>query len=102
MAQRVTGTRSDREPEPDQESGWVDDEMEVEAQGWVPVASDRLRDGSEAVLYERALGGRSAIGTQRATEAESPDRPADVSWAMMIALAICALITTFAVFAGTT
>jgi hypothetical protein len=53
MAWEVAGTRAKtyRVDTPDGVRAWVDDEVDLITQGWMPLTSDRQADGSLRVVY---------------------------------------------------
>ena len=87
MAQRVTGTRDDRVEALDEMSSWVDDESDPEGHGSAPVTGEPMPDGPARTDLEVV------------TEADDRIFPADAGWGAVIALAVCLLITVFALFA---
>jgi hypothetical protein len=94
MPYQVTGTRelTYRVGTADEVAGWVADELDTMSQGWVPLTSERCRDGSLRVVYGRL--------PDEATDLEPAMRPvpagrgirADVVRAFATLVALCTIL----------
>jgi len=109
MAWRVVGVREQRYrvDTPVAVAAFVADEIDTIAGGWVPLASERESDGCLRVLYGRLppeLSAASDDGTRRASDARSAEAtilrtPFDLGWSVVVMLAVCAFLLSFALFA---
>src|SRR6187397_1712070 len=111
MAWRVVGVREERYrvDTPVQVSAFVADEIDTIAGGWVPLASERESDGCLRVLYGRLPPELSSVSDTRTTRAADArgaagpilHTPIDLGWGVVVMLAVCAFLVSFALFART-
>ncbi len=109
MAWQVVGTREKRYQvgTPHEVAAWVADEIDIMGGGWVPLASERERDGSLRVLYGRLppeltdprASGASGPGPAKATEGPVLHTPIDAGWGALMVLAFCTFLASLALFA---
>jgi hypothetical protein len=99
MSYLVTGTRERFYPArtPAEVSDQEEQEAEAHAHGWVPLTSEREADGTLRVLYGRLAG---APDGEAGPEVAAPeDRGQRAAWRLAVILALCVLVTIFALFA---
>jgi hypothetical protein len=96
-----TRVRTYRVDTPDEVAAWSSDEMEAITDGWAPLTSDRLSDGSLRVTYGQLPDSVHARGRTDPPNAQvAPTTTSDIKvglWATL--LAVAAIVTTFAVMA---
>ena len=99
----VAGTREKvyRVRTPDEVSAWVADAIDAMTQGWVPLASEPVSDGSVRAIYGKVCE-PGDVGRARTSGAPVVQRPPDAAarWGALVALlALLAVLTMVAAFA---
>jgi hypothetical protein len=109
MTRHVVGTREKRYrvDTPREVSAWVADEIDTIAGGWIPLTSGRETDGCLRVLYGRlppelsdaTLPDPARSGNAAVNSAPILHTPLDAGWGVVLVLALCTFLVSFAMFA---